>query len=544
MREILLTILLSSFVFAQEGNEDSIFDSVEEHFDEAGEKLENFGENLDEVGEHLDDFMEGDKNKETHASIKQKIITGETKLFGDHTIEAGVINSDNIRVLGGDLFVYGTVDGKITLVGGDVTLGSTAVVNGTIIAIGGRVQKNEAAIINGKIVETHLKEGLVYREMEPAESIDGESKLVIKDRSIRATESWIHPEKENLIFNRNEGFVLSLNHTWDGAKKSSVRLNTTLGYRFGSDEPAGRLTLEKSFFSNSNIVFFGSLFKESRTDDFYRLGEGENTWAGILGRQDFYDRWDEEGWSAGIGLDLYRVKMKLKMASIKQDSIAVDDDLWSLFHKERDLRPNPTFDVQDQMDYIQATAAFKTKSYSPISTGLKIFVQGEAYQKADDGSNIYTLESVQLRKRIFGFVKLNWEMAYGLVFHSQFMAGTSEGRLHEFRKFGVGGLGSVSAFPYKFQIGDQMVQMNGELIFTEDFTDEWFFLKLFVDGGYAWTGSSFSFNQQNFIDYGISSAGIGFGSADEDDLNWSMNIAKPLDGSDYLETTVRLNYNF
>ncbi len=544
MRYLILITLIFSFVFAQEENEASIFDSVEEHFDKAGERLEDAGENLDKVGERLEDIMEGTEKENHPAPIKQNIMTGETKLFGDHTVEAGAVNSNNIRILGGNLFVYGTVDGKITVVGGDVTLGSTAVVNGTIVAIGGSVQKDDAAVINGKIVETHLKEGLVYREMEPAESIDGESKLVIKDRSIRATESWIHPEKENLIFNRNEGFVLSLNHTWDGAKKSSVRLNTTLGYRFGSDEPAGRLTLEKSFFSNSNLVFFGSVFKESRTDDYYRLDEGENTLAGILGRQDFYDRWDEEGWSTGIGLDLYHIKMKLKLASIKQDSIAVDDDLWSLFNKERDLRPNPTFDVQDQMDYIQATAAFKTKSYSPISTGLKIFVQGEAYQKADDGANIYTLESIQLRKRIFGFVKMNWEMAYGLVFRSQFMAGTSEGRLHEFRKFGVGGLGSVSAFPYKFQIGDQMVQLNGELIFTEDFTDEWFFLKLFVDGGYAWTGSSFNFNQQDFMNYGISSAGIGFGSADEDDLYWSMNIAKPLDGSDYLETTVRLNYNF
>jgi hypothetical protein len=536
MRNLIL-IFFTSCVFAQENNESSIFDSVEEHFDKAGEHLDN-------VGEHLEEFMEASEKEKLSEPIKQNIITGETKLFGDYTIEAGTVNNNNIRILGGNLFVYGTVDGKITVVGGDVTLGPTSVVNGTIVAIGGSIQKDDGAVINGKIVETHLKEGLVYREMEPAESINGEYKLVIKDRSIRATESWIHPEKENLIFNRNEGFVFSINHTWDGAKKSSVRLNTTLRYRFSSDEPAGRLTLEKSFFSNSNLVFFGSVFKESRTDDFYRLGEGENTWAGILGRQDFYDRWDEEGWSAGIGLDLYRIKMKFIMASIKQDSIAVDDDLWSLFHKDRDLRPNPAFDIQDQMDYIQATVAFKTKSYSPISTGLKIFVQGEAYQKADNGANIYTLESTQLHKRIFGFIKMNWEMDYGLVFRSQFMAGTSKGRLHAFRKFGVGGLGSVSAFPYKYHIGDQMVQMNGELIFTGDFTDEWFFLKLFVDGGYAWTGSSFNFNQQNFTDYGISSAGIGFGSPDEADLNWSLNVAKPLDGSDYLETTVRLNYNF
>ena len=86
--------------------------------------------------------------------------------------------------------------------------------------------------------------------------------------------------------------------------------------------------------------------------------------------------------------------------------------------------------------------------------------------------------------------------------------------------------------------------MNGELVFTEDFTDKWFFLKLFVDGGYAWTGSSFNFKQQDFMDYGISSAGIGIGSNDFNDLNWSVNIAKPLDGREYYETTIRFNHNF
>lgn len=477
-------------------------------------------------------------------SDQPMVIKDETKFFGDHTIEAGSVNSDNIRVLGGDLYVYGTVDGKITVVGGDVTLGSSAVINGTIVAIGGSVQKDDAAEINGKIIETHLKEGLVYREMEPAESVEGASELTIKERSIRATESWIHPEKDEIVYNRNEGLVIILNHSWDGAKRSSFRISTSLGYRFGADEGIGRISLEKGFFSNSNLVFFASAFKESRTDDYYRLPLAENTWAGILARQDFYDRWDEEGWSAGVGFDLYRIKLKLMMASVKQDSIAVQSGLWSIFEKERDLRPNPFFALQEEMDYLQATAAFQTRHYTPLSSGMALFVQGEAYQKAEDGEKIYTLKSSELRKRVFSFVKLNWEMSYGIVLRTQFMAGTSNGKLHNFRKFGVGGLGSVSAFPYKYQLGDQMVQMNGEFVFTEDFTDSWFFLKLFVDSGYAWNGSSFNFNKQHFVDYGISSAGIGIGSGDEHDLNWSLNVAKPLDGRDHVETTIRFNYNF
>jgi len=473
------------------------------------------------------------------------IVTDETKFFNDYTIEADEINNDNIRVVGGDLYVYGTVGGKITVVGGNITLGSTSVVNGTIVAIGGSVQKDENAVIHGKIIETNMKEGLVYREMEPAESVDGDDGFKITERSLRATESWIHPERDYFIYNRNEGMLFTpLNSQWDGGGKSSFRLSFSIGYRFGPDELAGRLTLERSFFSNVNLVIFGSVFKESRTDDYYRLSETENTWAGLLGRQDFYDRWDEKCWSAGIGIDLNRVKIKLLMASVEQDSLEVTSNLWSLFEKERSLRTNPNIEPQESIDYLQATVAFQTRHYSPIATGMALFIQGEAFQKVDDGSSLSSFELAELQKRTLGFIKMNWDLSFGLVFRSQFMAGTSDGDLPVFRKFGIGGLGSVSAFPFKYQTGDQMLQANGEIVFTQEFTDSWFFLKLFADGGYAWNDDTFNFNKQNTLDYGISSAGIGIGSDEDEDLSWSLNIAKPLDDRDYLETTIRIDYNF
>ncbi len=472
------------------------------------------------------------------------MIKDEIKFFGDHTIAAGTVNKDNIRILGGDLSVYGTVGGKITIVGGNVTLGSTAIVNGTIVAIGGRIQKEEGAVVNGKIIETHLKEGLVYREMESAERVDGDSELTMEERSLKTTESWIHPKESTFIYNRNEGLVFHLNHTWDGGKKSTFRLCSSLGYRFGTDQGVGRLSLEKNFFTNNNLIVFLSIFKDSRTDDSYRLPENENSWAAILARQDFYDRWDEEGWSTGIGLDLHHIKFKFLTAAVRQGSIPVINNLWSLFHKERDLRPNPIAITHEQIDYIQTTAAYRSKIFSPITTGLKVFFQGEAYQNSDSGSSIYSMQSTELRKRIMGYVKLNWEFSYGIVLRTQFMGGTSNGQLDYFRKFGMGGLGSVSAFPYKYQTGDQMLQMNGELLFTENFTDDWFFIKLFADAGHAWDGSTYSLDFTEFKKQGLSAAGIGFGSIEHEELKWSINFAKPLNGKDYLETTIRINYNF
>jgi len=110
----------------------------------------------------------------------------------------------------------------------------------------------------------------------------------------------------------------------------------------------------------------------------------------------------------------------------------------------------------------------------------------------------------------------------------------------------------VSAFPYKYQLGDQMIQTNGEIIFTEYFLNEWFFLKIFFDGGYAWSDNymqldddkSSSFEQDDIMEKGISSFGIGVGSSDQEDIDWAVNIAKPLDGREDYETTIRFNYNF
>ncbi|HJL75428.1 MAG TPA: hypothetical protein QGF08_02980 [Candidatus Marinimicrobia bacterium] len=482
-------------------------------------------------------------------SVETSVVVSDSanskkKIFSDYTIDSSSVNNDDIIIIGGNLIVEGKVNGKITVIGGDISFGPFSEINGTIISIGGNIHKHKNAIINGKLIESHLKEGLVYREMDPADSVEGDSELTITEPSIHSTESWIHAEKDVFVYNRNEGLVFNLNKTWDGAKKSSFRISTSLGYRFGSNDGVGRLSLEKGFGSNNNVILFASTFKESRTDDYFRLPEGENSWASILARQDFYDRWDEEGWSAGIGFDLYHIKLKLMTASVKQDSIPIQTDLWSMFEKERILRNNPSFYPQTQMDYVQATAAFQTSHFSPLSTGIAIFLQGEVYQNADDGEKIYTFKSSELRQRIFGFMKLNWEMPYGIVLRTQFMVGKSKGMLHDFRKFGIGGLGSVSAFPYKYQIGDQMLQMNGELVFTEEFTDSWYFFKLFIDSGYAWEASSFKFKQQDFIHVGISSAGIGIGSSDHDGLNWSVNVAKPLDGRELYETTIRLNYNY
>ncbi|MBC8402370.1 MAG: BamA/TamA family outer membrane protein, partial [Candidatus Marinimicrobia bacterium] len=115
----------------------------------------------------------------------------------------------------------------------------------------------------------------------------------------------------------------------------------------------------------------------------------------------------------------------------------------------------------------------------------------------------------------------------------------------------VGGLGSISAYPYKTKwngdpwIGDRFVQLNTEFIFAPEFLDDDWTLILFADAGDAWMSDEYDItNVDSIINNGKSAIGIGFGSSDHDDIDWRVNIARPLDGTDYWESTLRINFNF
>jgi hemolysin activation/secretion protein len=329
-----------------------------------------------------------------------------------------------------------------------------------------------------------------------------------------------------------------LNWNWDHRNESLIRLSFSLGYRFSSSDFIGRTTLESSLLKNRSATIFASGFKTVRTDDEFRLPEKENSWAGFLGRQDFYDRWDETGFEAGFGFDFSHLKVKGKFVRVTQSEISVNQDLWSFTNESSVLRNNP-FMVETDVEYLEGVAAFRTASYSPLKTGLAILSKVEMTLKMDS-----TLTDPSLR--LIHIAMANWEVSKGVVLRNRLILGMGSKSLPIYRQFGVGGLGSVSAYGYKSQLENHMAQINTELVFTEKFTDTWFMVKLFYDGGMA-------YNSNDLVDIGyisehsdklLQSAGIGFGWEDGDKLKMGFNFAKQLGSNSPIESTVRLNFNF
>jgi hypothetical protein len=475
-------------------------------------------------------------------SDSSKFTTNEIRFYSDVTIDSSEIITNNIRILGGGLTVYGTVESQITIIGGDVHIFSSAVINGKIVAIGGDVQTDGGAQINGKIVEASMDQGLIYRETFTDSSASGEKNFGISTFSQHTSDGWVHPKPAIFEYNRNEGLrFVPFNWNWDHRNESLIRLSFSLGYRFSSSEFIGRTTLESSLLKNRSATIFASGFKTVRTDDEFRLPEKENSWAGFLGRQDFYDRWDETGFEAGFGFDFSYLKVKGKFVRAAQSDIPVDQDLWSFTNESNAFRINLFKDsINIDIDYLEGVVAFRTASYSPLKTGFAILSEVDITLKKNDS----TLADPSLR--LLHIAMANWEVSKGVVLRNRLILGMGSESLPIYRQFGIGGLGSVSAHSYKSQLGNHMAQINTELVFTEEFTDTWFMVKLFYDGGMAYNSPDLmdikAISEQS--DTLLQSAGIGFGFDDGDRLKMGFNFAKQLGSNSPIESTVRFNFNF
>ena len=475
-------------------------------------------------------------------SDSSKFTTNEIRFYSDVTIDSSEIITNNIRILGGGLTVYGTVESQITIIGGDVHIFSSAVINGKIVAIGGDVQTDGGAQINGKIVEASMDQGLIYRETFTDSSASGEKNFGISTFSQHTSDGWVHPKPAIFEYNRNEGLrFVPFNWNWDHRNESLIRLSFSLGYRFSSSEFIGRTTLESSLLKNRFATIFASGFKTVRTDDEFRLPEKENSWAGFLGRQDFYDRWDETGFEAGFGFDFSYLKVKGKFVRSAQSDIPVDQDLWSFTNESNAFRINLFKDsINIDIDYLEGVVAFRTASYSPLKTGFAILSEVDITLKKNDS----TLTDPSLR--LLHIAMANWEVSKGVVLRNRLILGMASESLPIYRQFGIGGLGSVSAHSYKSQLGNHMAQINTELVFTEEFTDTWFMVKLFYDGGMAYNSPDLMdikpISEQS--DTLLQSAGIGFGFDDGNRLKMGFNFAKQLGSNSPIESTVRFNFNF
>jgi cytoskeletal protein CcmA (bactofilin family) len=413
---------------------------------------------------------------------KTKTYEGNTTVKRDRTIETDVV------VKGGDLTVYGNIDGDVLVVGGTL-----------YVKDGGKITGN-ARVINGDIVKEDG--GIIEGYMDKANSTTA-SYRQDRRRFSRPSTSFDAPwlsESTNLEnfkfrYNRVEGLFLGLGsekkYYWDGRK--SFTSFGSVGWGIRSHTWRGNLGIARQFALKSadgdemlELGVEGYSLTDSK--DQWLIGVNENTGAALLIHEDFRDYFERNGFSAHVAYysqsDYFKTELKAAYSVDKYASLSNNTE-WALFGGEKLFRPNPP--VNDgSMRSVLASAGLTTVSKTSRGPGgwsiYGTFEYGPKTLGGDFDFDQYLLD-IRRFQPVSSYDNLN----------ARLRVGSSDGRLPIQKNYDLGGLGTLNAFPFKYETGNRMILMNAEYIVNGTFLDDldfwptWIFrnvnLLLFTDAG-------------------------------------------------------------
>ncbi len=155
-------------------------DKVGFHIDNEANRI---GKEIDKVGNNIDNIVNHMVNRGLRFSIMSELLktillnqhlihspditdseidTSSQSFSGNKVIEESETIDNNVVVKGGDLTVYGTVNGDVLVVGGDLHMKRTGKITGNARVVNGSILKEDGAVIKG-FEDYSRKEKLSFR---------------------------------------------------------------------------------------------------------------------------------------------------------------------------------------------------------------------------------------------------------------------------------------------------------------------------------------------------------------------------------------------
>jgi len=396
-------------------------------------------------------------SQESHATVTYD---------GDKTIEESETVKADVVLKGGDLKIYGTVEGDVLVVGGNLYVKDGARVTGNARVINGDIIKDDGGWIGGYMDRRNASTA-GYRLDRGRFSRFGH----------RLNANWIDEltNLDNFIyrFNRVEGHFFGLGsekkYYWDGSHRYTAYGSVGWGakshrwrYNLGV---ARQFALRNNNESGGEILEFG-VEGHSLTDtkDDWIIGMNENTAAALLLHEDFRDYFGREGLGIHAGYytqqDYVAAQLQVEYL-IDQYSSLENRTEWSIFGGNKVFRPNPPIE-NGKMRSIVVTPGFSTVTKTGHGQeGWSLYGTAE-YARTKFGG---IFEFNQFMADIRRFQPLGWYDNLNV----RVRVGTSEGHVPVQKAFEFGGLGTLDARRYKSETGNRMVLINAEYVFNGDF---------------------------------------------------------------------------
>ncbi|MFQ6007939.1 MAG: BamA/TamA family outer membrane protein [Candidatus Zixiibacteriota bacterium] len=407
----------------------------------------------------------------------------------------------------GNIEVYGEVNKDVVSLFGDVYLGPGAVARGDLASVTGRIDVAKDASVYGEVYS--VKDYRAKRRR----------RFYRKEKAISFSGSF--------RYNRVDGATPYASLRFDDHNSLLPSFWAVGGYALESERWRYDIGLEQTIWRSRPLAIGGSFYRRLASDDDWLLTDKENLVFTLLVTEDFKDYYEAEGGSVYLVFKPWHTTTLETRYRLEQTKwLDAHPQLWSLFGGDKRFMPNfnsvrPVFRNHGiaeidttQNGYLSSRIEFDTRSEDdPFDKSAWHFTGDIQWSHPDLNSDFdYHRYTLNLRR----YQKIHRRVMLLL----RGMFGNSDGYLPMYKRFYLGGLGTMYGYKHKEFMGTSFWLANVE--YRIDFPRTDLAASIFWDGGQIANETRLSRNVEMKHSLGI---GVFLG----DDMR--INISKRLDRS-------------
>ena len=314
------------------------------------------------------------------------------------------------------------------------------------------------------------------------------------------------------------------------------------GYAFASERSRYFIGLEQILYRAYPLSIGGEIYHRLASNDNWLLHNHENLVFAFMAAEDFKDYYEAEGGTAFIKFKpIEHISLETRYRFEKTNWLNSHPGLWAILGADKDFDAN--FETVPELYRFSSITEIDTTENGSIT--LKLNFDNTHKEKPFEHSGIYfdiayekshpdfnsDFDYTRYQTTFTRLQKINRRTLLKL----SGTYGTSDGYLPMYKKFYLGGLGTLRGYNHKEYMGNKFWMTNIEYLLNFPRSD--FGLSLFWDAGQITEGDNFSDDDEVKQNIGV---GLLF------DDNFRINIATRLDGAENgkVKTYVRLSRSF
>ncbi|MGO9481698.1 MAG: hypothetical protein ACLP05_07955 [Candidatus Kryptoniota bacterium] len=428
-------------------------DSTQQLTEADREELDKLSDSLRRIGEEIRAYSDDAARLGDEAAKIYDVENAITK-NGDYTLGEAEVSDDNLKVLNGDAFIYGTINGTLVVVNGNAYVRHGAKIGGDIIVVNGIAQVSDYASVEGNVIE---REG---SDLEERNLFTQRLKLA-EHPDIWQNRDFIF-DKLAADYNRVDGLFLGLgtdkDYFWGG--EDEISPYGFAGYAFSLHKWRYQLGLDKWFGNEDRFELGVEAHSLTDSKDSWVIGPKEDFVYSILAREDFMDYYSRQGASFHVA-QYYEMNSRITLSyDVDKYSSLTNNTNWSIFGGDKVFRDNPAI-TDGWMRSLAVDVEHRNYTGDKIKQGWLGDLHCESTLSGAFDFRILTADVVRYQSLVSG-VQLNL----------RFRAGTSSGELPLQKSYQLGGFNTLNAFPlYAFpgdSLGNRMLLFNFEFLFNQD----------------------------------------------------------------------------